>query len=63
MKQVSAGRYDREIDPEEVKRILAAEIAKVLKPVEVPFDFGRFELVVEPIPTSEPTSDAGHAPA
>jgi fused signal recognition particle receptor len=41
VKQVSAGRYDREIDPEEVKRILAAEIAKVLKPVEVPFDFGR----------------------
>ena len=37
---VSAGRYDKEIDPEEVKRILAAEIAKVLKPVEVPFNFG-----------------------
>ncbi len=38
-----------------------------LVPVEsapgVPFDFGRFELVVEPIPTSAPTSDAGHAPA
>jgi fused signal recognition particle receptor len=39
VKEVSTGRYDREIDPEEVKRILAAEVAKVLKPVEVPFDF------------------------
>jgi len=37
---VSAGRYDKEIDPEEVKRILASEVAKVLKPVEVPFNFG-----------------------
>ena len=37
---MSSGRYDKEIDPEEVKRILAAEIAKVLKPVEVPFNFG-----------------------
>lgn len=37
--QVSAGRYDKEIDPEEVKRILAAEVSKVLKPVEVPFSF------------------------
>ncbi len=40
VKAVSAGRYDREIDPEEVKRILASEVAKVLKPVEVPFTFG-----------------------
>ncbi len=40
VKAVSAGRYDKEIDPEEVKRILAAEISKVLKPVEVPFNFG-----------------------
>ena len=40
VKAVSAGRYDKEIDPEEVKRILAAEVAKVLKPVEVPFNFG-----------------------
>ena len=40
VKAVSAGRYDREIEPEEVKRILAAEVAKVLKPVEVPFNFG-----------------------
>lgn len=37
---VSQGRYDKEIDPEEVKRILAAEVAKVLKPVEIPFNFG-----------------------
>jgi len=38
--QVRQGRYDKEIDPEEVKQILAAEVAKVLKPVEVPFNFG-----------------------
>ena len=37
---VAHGRYDKEIDPEEVKRILASEVAKVLKPVEVPFNFG-----------------------
>lgn len=37
---VSVGRYDKEIDPEEVKQILASEVAKVLKPVEVPFNFG-----------------------
>jgi fused signal recognition particle receptor len=37
---VSQGRYDKEIDPEEVKSILASEVAKVLKPVEVPFNFG-----------------------
>ena len=40
VKAVSTGRYDKEIDPEEVKRILAAEVAAVLKPVEVPFTFG-----------------------
>ncbi len=40
VKAVAAGRYDKEIDPEDVKRILAAEVAKVLKPVEVPFVFG-----------------------
>jgi fused signal recognition particle receptor len=40
LKAVSAGRYDKEIDPEEVKQILASEVAKVLKPVEVPFNFG-----------------------
>jgi fused signal recognition particle receptor len=38
--QVSQGRYDKEIDPDEVRQILAAEVAKVLKPVEVPFNFG-----------------------
>jgi fused signal recognition particle receptor len=40
IKAVSAGRYDKEIEPEDVKRILAEEVAKVLKPVEVPFNFG-----------------------
>ncbi len=37
---VRAGRYEGNIDAEEVKRILAREVAKVLKPVEVPFNFG-----------------------
>ncbi len=41
IKAVSSGRYDKEIEPEEVKRILAQEVAKVLKPVEVPFNFGQ----------------------
>lgn len=40
VRAVSEGRYDKEVDPEEVKRILASEVAKVLKPVEVPFNFG-----------------------
>ena len=40
VKEVSTGRYDKEIDPEEVKRILASEVSKVLKPVEMPFTFG-----------------------
>jgi len=40
IKAVAVGRYDKEIDPEEVKGILASEVAKVLKPVEVPFNFG-----------------------
>jgi fused signal recognition particle receptor len=40
MTAVATGRYDKEIDPEEVKQILADEVAKVLKPVEVPFNFG-----------------------
>ena len=40
IKAVSVGRFDKEIEPEEVKRILADEVAKVLKPVEVPFNFG-----------------------
>ncbi len=38
--EVSRGRFDKEIDPEEVKQILASEVEKVLKPVEVPFNFG-----------------------
>ena len=33
---VSAGRYDREIDPREVKGIMAGEIEKVLEPVAKP---------------------------
>jgi fused signal recognition particle receptor len=36
---VAKGRFDREIDPEEVKHVLADEIAAVLRPVEVPFAF------------------------
>jgi len=40
IRAVSSGRYDKEIEPDEVKRILADEVAKVLKPVEVPFNFG-----------------------
>jgi fused signal recognition particle receptor len=36
---VAQGRFDSEIDPEEVKRILADEISRVLKSVEVPFLF------------------------
>lgn len=41
IRAVSAGRYDKEIEPEEVRRVLADEVAKVLKPVEVPFNFGQ----------------------
>ena len=40
IKAVATGRYDKEVDPEEVKQILATEVANVLKPVEVPFNFG-----------------------
>jgi fused signal recognition particle receptor len=40
VKAVAAGRYDREIEPDDVKRILAGEIAAVLKPVAVPLGFG-----------------------
>jgi fused signal recognition particle receptor len=40
VKAVAKDRYDRQIDPGEVKRILAGEIAKVLEPVAVPFRFG-----------------------
>ncbi|MBL8906942.1 MAG: signal recognition particle-docking protein FtsY [Rhizobiales bacterium] len=39
IKAISAGRYDREIAPEDVRKVLSEEIAKVLKPVEVPLDF------------------------
>src|SRR5436190_8215899 len=40
VKAVATGRYDKEIEPDEVKAILASEVAKVLKPVEIPFNFG-----------------------
>ncbi|MFL5260555.1 MAG: signal recognition particle-docking protein FtsY [Hyphomicrobiales bacterium] len=40
VKAVAQGRYDRSIDPQEVKQILAGEIARVLEPVAVPFRFG-----------------------
>jgi fused signal recognition particle receptor len=36
---VAKGRYQKEIDPREVRQILAREVAKVLEPVEVPFRF------------------------
>jgi fused signal recognition particle receptor len=35
---VGKGRYDKEIEPDEVKAILAEEVAKVLKPVALPLD-------------------------
>ena len=35
---VAKGRYDKSIDPEEVKAILAAEVAKVLAPVAKPLE-------------------------
>jgi fused signal recognition particle receptor len=38
--EVSRGRFDKEIGADEVKAILAAEVAKVLRPVEIPFTFG-----------------------
>jgi fused signal recognition particle receptor len=38
--EVSRGRFDKEISAEEVKAILASEVAKVLRPVEIPFTFG-----------------------
>ena len=45
---VAKGRYDKEIEPEEVKRIMAEEIAAVVKPVEVPlaFDAARKPFVI-----------------
>jgi fused signal recognition particle receptor len=36
---LARGRYDREIAPDAVKRVLAGEVAEVLRPVEVPFVF------------------------
>jgi fused signal recognition particle receptor len=36
---VAEGRYEREIDPEQVRRILAAELTKVLAPAEIAFRF------------------------
>ena len=39
IEKVSKGRFDKEIDPEEVKQILADEITAVLEPVEIPFTF------------------------
>ena len=38
--EVSRGRFDKEISAEEVKAILASEVARVLRPVEIPFTFG-----------------------
>ncbi|MGA0596966.1 signal recognition particle-docking protein FtsY [Enterovirga sp. CN4-39] len=38
---VGAGRYDREISPDEVKKIMAGEIEKVLAPVAVPLSVDR----------------------
>ncbi len=59
---VSEGRFDKEIDPEEVKQILASEVAKVLKPVEVPFNFGSekpFVIVVVGVNGSGKTTTIG----
>ena len=36
--RLARGRYEKGIDPEEVRRILAEEVARVLKPVEKPFE-------------------------
>jgi fused signal recognition particle receptor len=36
---IGEGRYDREIDPEQVRNVLAAEVAKVLVPAEIAFRF------------------------
>lgn len=35
---VGRDRYNKEVSPEEIRSILASEIAKVLKPVEIPFE-------------------------
>ncbi|HHN67245.1 MAG TPA: signal recognition particle-docking protein FtsY [Thermopetrobacter sp.] len=36
--RLAGGRYEKGIDPQEVRRILAEEVAQVLKPVEKPFE-------------------------
>jgi fused signal recognition particle receptor len=36
---VAEGRYNRDVDPEEVKQILAAQVAKLLSPAEIAFRF------------------------
>ncbi|MBX3508383.1 MAG: signal recognition particle-docking protein FtsY [Parvibaculum sp.] len=38
---VGRDRYDKEVSPEEIRNILASEIAKVLKPVEQPLEIDR----------------------
>ncbi|NIX75478.1 signal recognition particle-docking protein FtsY [Microvirga terricola] len=40
-KAISAGRYDKEIAPDEVKAILASEVEKTLAPVAVPLTLDR----------------------
>jgi fused signal recognition particle receptor len=37
---IGLGRFQKEIAPEEVRRVLAEEVAKVLQPVEIPLQFG-----------------------
>ena len=37
---IGQGRFQKEIAPDEVRRVLAAEVAKVLKPVAIPLRFG-----------------------
>lgn len=37
--EFAKGRFDKEIAPDEVKQALAAEIAKLLEPVQMPLDF------------------------
>lgn len=38
--RIGQDRYDKEIEPEEIKRILAEEVAAVLRPVAVPLTLG-----------------------
>lgn len=35
---IARDRYDKEVSPEEINAILASEVARTLKPVEVPFE-------------------------